>query len=69
MINGCNTAKDNGLKTITLTGFDIANPLKALGHYNLWVDSKSYNTVENIHQIWLLSIVDLLIGKSEYSAS
>ena len=69
MINGCTAAKEHGLKTITLSGFDKHNPLKTLGDYNLWVNSKSYNIVENIHQIWLLSIVDLLIGKSEYSAN
>lgn len=69
MINGCNNAKSKGLTTVTFTGFNKDNPLKSLGDYNLWVNSKSYNIVENIHQIWLLSLVDLLIGKSEYSAS
>ena len=28
--------------------------------------SKAYNIVENIHQTWLLSIVDLIIGKKKY---
>ena len=28
----------------------------------------SYNFVENITQIWLLSIVDLIVGKKEYKA-
>tara|TARA_Y100001980_G_C14538626_1_gene315857 strand:+ start:1063 stop:1614 length:552 start_codon:yes stop_codon:yes gene_type:complete len=69
MINGCNNAKNKGLKTITLTGFDQNNPLSTLGDYNLWVNSNSYNIVENLHQIWLLSLVDLLIGKSEYPAN
>jgi len=32
------------------------------------VDSKAYNIVENVHQIWLLMVCDLIIGKSEYSA-
>jgi len=40
---------------------------------NSWYDyflsnNKSYNFVENIHQIWLLAITDLEIGKREYSA-
>lgn len=29
---------------------------------------KAYNFVENIHQLWLLVVVDLIIGKTEYSA-
>jgi len=28
----------------------------------LWLDSSSYNDIENIHQIWLLSIVDQIIN-------
>jgi len=51
-----------------LTGFSKKNPLRKMGDINLWVDSKAYNIIENIHQIWLLSIVDRIIGKSEYSA-
>ena len=33
------------------------------------VDSKAYNIIEMIHQIWLLSVCDSIIGKAEYSAS
>jgi D-sedoheptulose 7-phosphate isomerase len=33
------------------------------------VDSKSYNFIENIHQIWLLAVVDLIIGKTEYKVN
>ncbi len=52
----------------TLTGFSKSNPLKKMGDINMWANSKAYNIVENVHQIWLLSIVDRIIGKSEYSA-
>jgi D-sedoheptulose 7-phosphate isomerase len=45
-----------------------SNPLKKMGNINLWVNSRAYNIIENIHQIWLLSIVDKIIGKTEYSA-
>ena len=48
--------------------FDKNNSLTNLGDINLWVDSNAYNFVENIHQIWLLTIADLLIGSREYSA-
>ena len=44
-------------KIITLTG-SKKNPVSL--KYNLWVDSNVYNHVENTHQIWLLSICDLI---------
>ena len=70
MINACKAAKNKKIsKIITFTGHDQNNPLSKLGDINFWIDSKAYNFVENIHQIWLLTIVDLIIGKREYSAS
>ncbi len=69
MVNGANAARKKDFKSIiTFSGFDINNPLKQTGDINLWVDSKAYNFVENMHQIWLLAIVDLIIGSREYSA-
>ena len=53
---------------ITITGFEKNNPLSKLGNINLWINSHAYNFVENISQIWLLSILDLIIGKREYKA-
>ncbi|PPR41455.1 MAG: Phosphoheptose isomerase [Alphaproteobacteria bacterium MarineAlpha5_Bin12] len=68
MIKAAKFAKNSKkIKLITLTGFNQKNSLKKLGDINLWIDSKSYNFVENIHQIWLLSIVDYIKGKREYS--
>ena len=67
IINGCIAAKKKKfLKIITLTGHSINNPVKKLGNINLWVNSKAYNYIENIHQFWLLSLVDLIIGKKNY---
>ena len=69
MLNAAKAARNlNFHSVVTLTGFSENNPLRKLGDINLWVDNKSYNFVENIHQIWLLAIVDLVIGKREYSA-
>ena len=56
------------MSVVTLSGFSEDNPLNQLGDINLWLDSRAYNFIENIHQIWLLIIVDLLIGEREYSA-
>ena len=69
MLNGAKAGRKVGLNSIiTLSGFNQDNPLRSSGDINLWIDSKAYNFVENVHQIWLLSIVDLLIGAREYSA-
>ena len=69
MINAVQAARNGSFHSvITLSGFLDTNPLKELGDINLWVDNKSYNFVENIHQIWLLAITDLVIGKREYPA-
>ena len=67
MINAAKIAKKIKIaNTVTLTGFGENNPLKKRGDLNLWVNSKAYNFIENTHQIWLLLIVDLIIGKREY---
>ena len=69
MLNGIKAARNGNFRAVvTLSGFAEDNPLHQLGDINLWIDSKAYNFVENIHQIWLLAIVDLIIGDREYSA-
>lgn len=66
ILNGCKAARNKKFsKIITFSGFKSDNPLRQLGDINLWVDSKAYNYVENIHQLWLLSVVDLIIDKAE----
>jgi len=70
IINGCISARENNFsKIVTFSGFDENNPLKNCGDLNFWVNSKAYNFIENIHQFWLLAVVDLIIGKSEYPAN
>jgi|TARA_B110000438_G_C15801216_1_gene645251 D-sedoheptulose 7-phosphate isomerase len=67
MINACKAAKNKEVsKIVTFTGHDKNNPLSKLGNINFWIDSKAYNFIENIHQVWLLTICDLIIGKREY---
>tara|TARA_A100001015_G_scaffold232681_1_gene263591 strand:+ start:212 stop:781 length:570 start_codon:yes stop_codon:yes gene_type:complete len=70
MINGAKEARKKGIKKIiTFTGNNKQNNLKKLGDINFWVDSKAYNHIENTHQILLLSLIDLIIGKSIYPAN
>ena len=69
ILYGCLAAREkNFSKVITLSGMGADNPLRKIGDINLWADSKAYNYIENIHQFWLLAVVDLIIGKTEYSA-
>ena len=68
VLNGCKAAREKGFSSIvTFSGFSNDNPLRQLGDINFWVESNAYNFVENLHQVWLLAIVDLIIGKRDYS--
>ena len=69
LINAVNYAKKNSLITLSLTGFGKENTLKSSTDYSLWVDCKSYNIVESIHTIWITLVIDLIIGKSQYSVN
>ena len=70
MINAVKMAKKKkARKIVSFTGFNINNPLKKKSDLTFWVNSHAYNHVENTHQIWLLSLVDLIIGRSKYSAN
>ena len=68
ILNACQAARDLDFsKIITFSGMNKDNPLSKVGDISLWVDSKAYNLIENIHQFYLLMIIDLIIGKSVYS--
>ena len=70
ILNGCRAAREKKFsKVITFSGMNFENPLRKLGDINLWVNSKAYNHIENIHQFWLLAIVDVIIGKTVYSSN
>ena len=70
ILNGCHAATEKNFSSIiTLSGMSADNPLRQLGDINLWVNSKAYNHIENIHQFWLLAVVDSIIGKSQYSVN
>jgi len=68
IVNAAIDAKKLGMSVVTFTGFNKGNKLKQEGEINLWVDSKAYNIVEMTHHIWLLAIVDMIIGSAEYTA-
>jgi len=69
VVNAAKYCNANEIPVVSFTGFNSDNPLAQSGDLNFWVDSKAYNIVENTHQIWLLMVCDLLVGKIEYSTS
>jgi D-sedoheptulose 7-phosphate isomerase len=60
VIRAAKTSKNKKLKVVTFTGFKHSNKLKKLGDLNFWVNSSTYNHIENIHQYWLLLMTDLV---------
>ena len=69
ILNAAKYAKKKKIQTITLSGMSKRNNLKKMGLVNFWVDSKSYNIIETSHQFFMMAVIDLIIGKSEYKAS
>jgi len=69
VIKAAKVAKMMNIKVVTFSGFLMDNPLKKSGDINLWVESKAYNIIENMHMIWLTAVCDAIIGKAEYSVS
>tara|TARA_Y100000590_G_scaffold461493_1_gene623199 strand:- start:13110 stop:13682 length:573 start_codon:yes stop_codon:yes gene_type:complete len=68
MVNAAKIAYQMKMSVITFTGFSPSNLLRSEGIINFWVDSKAYNIVEMTHHIWILAIVDMIIGDAEYKA-
>ena len=69
LVNAAIKAKELGLTVVTFTGFSTDNPLKLNGDINFWLDSKAYNIIECTHMIWVTTVVDMIIGKAEYTVS
>ena len=69
VVNAARRAKELDIGVITFSGFKSDNLLRQLGDINFWVDSKAYNIVEMTHHIWLLAVLDYIIGHIEYPAS
>ena len=63
ILRAANKAKNNGMKLITLSGFNPDNELRKLGDINLYSASNKYGIVENVHSIIIHSITDSLIAE------
>lgn len=62
-------AQSADIRTIGLSGRSPNNYLNTKCDLVMHVPSHSYNIVENVHSIWLTSIVDYLIGSDTYEVS
>ena len=63
IVNAAKYCSKKKIKLITLTGFYKKNNLRSINKYNklnIWVNSKNYNIIENLHQIILLTAIDNL---------
>ena len=69
VVEAAKRAKEIGIKVVTFSGRSANNSLRALGNINFWVDSNAYNIVECIHMMWLTTVIDSVIGSSEYEVS
>lgn len=61
VINAAGRARELGCNVVTFSGFKSTNPLRQCGHINFWADSDNYNKVESIHNLWLVSVCDLIL--------
>ena len=69
VVNAARRARERGLTVVTLTGKAEDNPLKAEGDLSLWYPSGAYNVVECVHMIWLTTVIDMVVGRAEYSVN
>lgn len=66
--NICNAAirvRELGGTVITLSGFAPDNPLRALGDFNVWLDSRDFGMVEIGHQFVLHNLSDRMPPREE----
>jgi D-sedoheptulose 7-phosphate isomerase len=69
VVEAARYAKGRGLAVVSFSGSGSDNPLRALSDIAFWVDSRAYNIVECTHMIWMTTVVDMLVGKAEYSVT
>lgn len=68
-VNAAKYAKSRGMKVVTFTGSAPDNQLRALADIDFWLGSRAYNIVESLHMVWITTVVDMLVGRAEYSVA
>ena len=69
LLNAANLCNKEKIKFVTITGAKKDNSLSKKGNINYWINSKAYNIVETVQMLILVSIIDKIIGRSEYSSN
>ena len=69
VVNAAKYAKAHGMPVVAFTGAAPDNPLRQLADVDFWMESKAYNVVECVHMMWMMAVVDMLVGKAEYAVS
>lgn len=69
IVNGAIATKGKGCQLVTFTGFEENNPVSVHADLKFWINSRAYNVIECVHQIWLLAVCDLIKGKAEYPST
>lgn len=61
VVNAAKWVREQKGTVFTFTGFEADNKLSEIANENFWVNSKVYNVVESVHNLWLAMICDLMI--------
>ena len=69
VVNAAKYAKSRGMPVVAFTGAASDNALRQLADVDFWLGSKAYNIVECVHMMWMMAVVDMLVGKAEYTVS
>lgn len=69
IVRAAEHARERGLALVTFSGRRADNPLRALGQVNFWIDSQAYNVIEAVHMLWLTTVIDMVVGRAEYSVN
>jgi len=69
LVNAAKYCKKKKINCISISGFKKNNSLSRYTILNLWINSKSYNLVEIIQMIILLSFIDKKIGSLTYKSN
>ncbi len=60
IVQAASRASESGIYTVTLSGFEPDNPLRRIGHHNIYVPSSEYGIVEITHLACLHAVLDRL---------
>ena len=69
VLRGIQTARELGLRVITLSGMKPDNRSRSLGDLNFYIPARTYGVVESAHAILLHCWLDHLMGTKEWELS